>query len=109
MDGVQEVFETLGLCGGKLISNGNGYFYRVHEKREGKSARLKCHITTCTGKATLLIESGIKIIKLTSAHQPHCLPDPEYPEVVQLRMRMISRSKGENTKLSVIFNEECNK
>lgn len=105
----ENVFECVGWSGGKLVSNGDGYFYKVSDRLSDGFARLRCRWSHCVGKASLRVVGAEKTLKVTMPHSGNCQQDREFPLVVQLRHKILERCRKENTKLSVIFNEESNK
>lgn len=106
--GTGDVFECAGWNGGILLSAGDGYFYRNHVGKDNISF-LKCRRVKCLGRAVIRTENSVKTLRQTAQHSADCVSQPYFPQVAELRRRILLRSKEENTKLSVIFRDECNK
>lgn len=103
----ESVFEVSGRKKGRLISNGNGFFYRIKDKSSATKWKLICKNVKCRGRATLLNPGGEKKIKQNSPHT--CEPDLIYYEKESLREDILKRCEKEITPNSEIFREECAK
>jgi hypothetical protein len=102
------VFVCEGKKGGSLMSNGDGFFYRVKDKRSGKQWRLTCAIVKCGGKA-VLINPGTEEKQIVKVSGHSCQPNYNFIQITQLRNKIMKRCAEENTKLSQIFLEETTK
>ena len=105
--GDQIVLEVKGKKGGNYYSTGNGFYYRIKEKRSSSCWKLKCKNRKCGGTATLFNPEGDKKILEKAPHS--CDPDIYFHETNKLREDIINRCKTELTPSSEIFREECTK
>lgn len=99
-----------GKRGGRLYSDGSGYFYKKNQAKSDTLWSMKCMHNTCKGSASMTI-SHISESQNSLKHigKHNCEPDPLFASVTALRKSILNRAKAENTKLSQIFKEECNR
>lgn len=99
-----KVIECEGKNGGTVFSNGDGYFYRIKEKRQHRW-RLMCHKSKCKGIAVLFnVDSDERSIVDNALHS--CEKNANFVKEIEVRNAILKRCREEQTHYSKIFLEK---
>lgn len=99
------VLKFLNTCGGEVFTDGNGFAYRINDRKHDHRWYLKCCKLMCKGRAVMNVQDTAYDLKHTTEHT--CAPNTLFVEEMKLRDAILKRCESENR--SIIFKEECNK